>query len=104
MVQPFRRNIRKTIRELECSRVAHLERRYKIQARGGLADRLYDPWLSMSGVDAPKTRHSVEDTPTICGYVMHTFRPDEHHWVRPKLPHRREWKPMRIANIIGERT
>jgi hypothetical protein len=95
-IEASRRNRGETLGEVECQRMAHLERRCEIELHQLPLDSGGDLPAAVAGIDAPETGRAVDHLSAIEGRVMHALRGGEQARGGLELPVGRERHPERF--------
>ena len=96
VVEPGGQPAHDLVRELERSRVAHLERRGVVHLGDLAAHGLRDLRAPVTGIDAPQAGHAVEHLATVGRPVVHAGGPGQQPRVRLELAIGGERHPERL--------
>ena len=103
MVHAGRSNLDDAVGQLEGQRMTHLERRRKVHLCQRLAHGLGDLGAAVTGVDAPQTRHAVENLTTFRSPIVHTLGARQQARLGLVIAVGRERHPVGFKSLTGHR-
>ncbi|MEY9923331.1 hypothetical protein ABIF99_009646 [Bradyrhizobium japonicum] len=96
-VEALRRDLGQTLGEVECQRMAHLERRSEVQRHQLPLDRGGDLLAAVAGIDAPEAGGAVDHLAAVDGGVVHALSRGEQARRLLELTVGRERHPERVG-------
>ena len=95
-IEPVRRDLGQPLGEIERQRMAHLERRRKVEVHQLPLDGGRDLPAAVTGIDAPQPRRAVDHLAAVDGRVVHALGGGEQARLGLELPVGRERHPERF--------